>query len=340
MGYLADIVRDSRRRADAPSTTGENVAVGDVELSSAVPVFPDGVPVELIEGRSGDPSAARIREEGSGFVTPQVVGLSPSEHIPAAGLPKATFEGLHLPNPVTHKQAGCESARTVTDDFRAEQTESFRDGDSNDAPAVSGVEDGSSILESSPGYAAASRAGKVSAETQGRRQAGVTTRAGATTPPEQFALQEAAELPGEHAEEPASGPLPKAFTEPAPLHRQGLDFLPGAMRSENDRPEIPQETGSFVEEARRPLLPENSTNRTVTVPAGIPVAEVRIGQAARQRSNEEKSAPAHSARTPEPRVRIGTIEVVVVSPATAETGSSRGERSRPDPASRNYLRNF
>jgi hypothetical protein len=354
MGYLADIVRDSRRKVDNTSARGLAAPVGGTEMPPAGPVAPD----VIFEGPSADRpvpmSVARIREEGSGrpenagqhavesgFATRQVAGPSPSEHIPAAGLPEATAEGLHLPDPVARTQAGCESARTDTDGFRVEETESFHDGDSSDAPAVSGVEHGSSIVESSPGYAAASRAGNVSAETQGRRQAGAEPRAGSTTPPEQPSVETVAQPLGRHVAEMAASPLPVQEPE-----RRAPALRPVVTRDEDDRSAVSPENETSVAEPRRVLPPGTAANCTVTVSPGVPVAEVQIGrtpepaQSGRQRTGEEKSGPGNDPRSCEPKVQIGTIEVVVVSPPPAAPAPSRGDRSRPDPASRNYVRIF
>lgn len=358
MGYLADIVRDSRRKVDDPSARGLAAPVGGTEMPPAGPVAPDGIFKGPSADRPAPMSVARIREEGSGrpenagqhavesgFATRQVAGPSPSEHIPAAGLPEATVEGLHLPDPVARTQAGCESARTDTDGFRVEETESFHDGDSSDAPAVSGVEHGSSIVESSPGYAAASRAGNVSAETQGRRQAGADPRAGSTTPPEQPSVETVAQPLGRHVAEmvarPAAGALP--VQEPA---RQGPALRTVVTRDEDDRSAVSPENETSVAEPRRVLPPGTAANCTVTVSPGVPAAAVWAGlapepaQSGRQRTGEEKSGPGNNPRSFEPKVQIGTIEVVVVSPPPAAPAPSRGDRSRPDPASRNYVRNF
>ena len=120
----------------------------------------------------GQPGTAGQRPVQNGAVTRQVVGPSPSEHTPDAGIPEAMVKGVVLPDPVIREQAGCESTRTVTGDFRVEQTESSHDNGSIDVPLVSVGASDSFVRESSSGYAA-SRTGKVSVETQGRRQAEV-----------------------------------------------------------------------------------------------------------------------------------------------------------------------
>ncbi len=358
MGYLAEIVRDSRRRVDDPSVAGVSAPVGGMEMPPADPVVPDGISAGPPAARPAPMSVTQIREEGSGrpdeagqqaaesgFATRQVAGPSPSEHIPAVGLPEATAEGLHLPDPVARMQAGCESARTATDGFRVEETESFHDGDSNDAPAVSGIEDGSSIVESSSGYAVASRAGNVSAETQGRRQAGAEPRAGSTTPPEQSSVEAAAEPLGRQVAETVS--IPAAGALPLPEQaRQGPALRPVVTRDEDDRSAVSPDNGTPVAQSRRVLPPGTAANCTVTVSPGVPAAEMRIGRAAetaqsdRHRTGKEKSGSGNNLRSFEPKVQIGTIEVVVVSPPPAAPAPFQVDRSRPDPASRNYVRNF
>lgn len=54
----------------------------------------------------------------------------------------------------------------------------------------------------------------------------------------------------------------------------------------------------------------------------------------------EGKTPVRPLPPPEPQVRIGTIEVVVVTPAPAERPPRSEERFRPDLSSRHYLRNF
>ncbi len=359
MGYLTDIVRDSRRRSCAARAAGESAPVDPVEIPAAATVAPAtavagppaAVPsvasVERIrEEGSGRPGEAELYAVESGCATRQVAGPSPAEHVPAAGLPEAISEGLHLSDPVARAQAGCESARTVTDGFRAEKAERFRGGDSNDAPAVPGVEDGSSILESSPGYAATSRAGKESVETQERRQAGMEPRAGSVTPPERPGGRETVAVHGgrETGEWPRSTVVPARGEQEAA--RRGPPSHPEVMPEGEERAAVSSGTGLLAAASRRVRLAEAVTDCTVTVPIGVAVVEPgsgrasEPGQADRQRIGEEKREPGSAPRPQEPRVRIGAIEVVVVSPAPVQPEPSRGERSRPDPASRNYLRNF
>lgn len=293
-----------------------------------------GVPVEADEETSGLPAVSmendiveiRLREEGGGppvnagsgtlqdggAVTRRVVGPSPPEYTPGAGIPEVTMKGVSLPNPAARKQAGRESARTESDRFRVESMKSFHDGDSIDAPLVSVDARDSSVRESSSGDAV-SRTGKVSAETQGRRQAGLN-RAGSTAPPDQFteittennAMEQAARLQGKTSPS-AVGQVPAGTARQEPHH----GGMPAAVRSS---PPASEGAERFHRPSGRPLPP-------------IP------------KDNEEKGS-GRSLPPSEPQVRIGVIEVVVVVPAPADRSPRSGERSRPDLASRHYLRNF
>ncbi|SEM05770.1 hypothetical protein SAMN04489760_103109 [Syntrophus gentianae] len=304
--------RESARAGMSDSFIGES-SYGEAmsrigEQSEAPPVkrhreAQTAVPAEADEEASGSPAVSmesdtaeiRLREEGGGqplnagpktlqdggAVTRRVVGPSPSEYTPGAGIPEVTIKGVSLPNPVARKQAGCESARTETDSFRVESMKSFHDGDSIDAPLIPVDARDSFVRESSSGDAE-SRAGKVSVETQGRRQAGMT-RAGSTTP-----LDQSTEIKTENndREQAAALCLPPASEGAERFHRA---------------------TG-------RPLPP---------IPKG-----------------NEETGSGRSLPPPEPKVRIGTIEVVVVVPAPADRSPRSEERSRPDLASRHYLRNI
>jgi hypothetical protein len=106
-----------------------------------------------------------------------VVGPSPAEHTARAKLQRVMTRGYAPSDPVTREQAGRESGRTVTGDFRIGVAGSFHDGVSNALPETGANE--ASVREFPPDPVALS-AGKVSVETQERRQAGVMSRAGST----------------------------------------------------------------------------------------------------------------------------------------------------------------
>jgi len=328
---MSDLFIGESSSGEAMSRIGDESEAPQVKRQTEAPT---AVPAEAGEEASDSPAAGmesdtteiRLREEGGGqpvnagqrplqdggAVTRQVVGPSPSEYAPGAGIPEVTMKGVSLPIPVARKQAGCESARTETDRFRVEPMKSFHDGDSIDAPLVPVDASDSFVRESSSGDAA-SRAGKVSVETQGRRQAGLN-RAGSTTTLDQSTekrtgntdMAKAAGLP-ERASPSVEGELSADEVRREPLH----GVMPATALS------APQASGGaerFHRAAGRPLP---------TLPKG-----------------KEEKGSGRSLPPTEPQVRIGVIEVVVVVPAPADRSPRSGERSRPDLASRHYLRNF
>mgnify|MGYP000844243756 CR=1 FL=1 len=328
---ISDSFMGESSPGEALSRIGERFEEPRVEGHTAEQT---GGPAEEDEEASGLPAVSmesdtaeiRLREEGGGppvnagsgtlqdggAVTRRVVGPSLSEYTPGSGIPEVTMKGVSLPNPAARKQAGRESARTESDRFRVESMKSFHDGDSIDAPLVPVDARDSSVRESSSGDAA-SRTGKVSAETQGRRQAGLN-RAGTITPSDQSAetmkenhgMEQAAGLQGKTFPS-AAGEVP-ADTVQEELHHGGMPAA--APSSTPDSKSVER----FQRPSVRPLPP-------------IP------------KDSEEKGS-GRSLPPPEPQVRIGAIEVVVVVPAPADRLPRSGERSRPDLASRHYLRNF
>ncbi|RNC65268.1 MAG: hypothetical protein ED859_17655 [Desulfuromonadales bacterium] len=244
MGYFAAIICDSRREGVASHAPEAPLSRGGEEMTADAPApAAEVTPVAAAAATGGDTSVIRLREEGggqpesaghsplqTGAVTRQVVGPSPSEYTPAAGLPEVIQQGVTPPIPVKREQAGSESDRTETGEFRVEQMESFHDGGSNDVPVVSVSASDSSVRESSSGYAA-SRTGKVSVETQGRRQAGIP-RAGSTTPPDGF-VGEASETPFTQGDdEPATSDLRQAAGEAMEVPSFPLNQPPLAHRPE------------------------------------------------------------------------------------------------------------
>jgi len=371
MGFFADIIRDSRREGVAVRTPEAPVPCGGEEVPSDAPVAAEGAPVAPAAVSGSDVSVIGLREEGGGtpvtageilprgdVVTRKVVDPSLSEHTPVAGIPEVMAKGVTLPNPVKREQAGSESDRTETGEFRVEQMESFHDGGSIDVPLVVSVSaSDSSVRESSSGYAA-SRTGKVSVETQGRRQAG-ETREGSTTPPD--------DLSGETSE----APFPQGTDEPTPseLQRTVGEALevPSIPRKQPLLAQRPEQTSqaqsdgmpectprstvvpvreSFEDEKRHEPLPD-------VIPAAVAVSSVPVPTKGENscratdrqlpplpRDGDEGKRPVSTFSPPEPQVTIGTIEVVVVAPAPVERPPRSEERFRPDLASRHYLRNF
>lgn len=326
--------------------------------------------VRLREEGGGRPVSAGQRPGQDGAVTRQVVGPSSSEHTPVTGIPEATAQGVTLPNPVKREQAGCASDRSARGDFSVVKMEPFHDGGSSDVPRVVsvGARD-SSVRESPSGYAAL-QTGNVSVETRGRRQTG-ETRAGSTTPPDDHAgeMQEEPFSPG--SGEPEAG-APRQGAEPArqvpPVSRnarlaasQGDHILPtdgvraeaAGLAGEPSWPadDAPRSVVSPVrvlsgDEMGSDPLPGATQVTTPLSRSRIPAREERFPRATEQQlpalpqGGEERGTPGCSLSPPEPRVRIGSIEVVVVAPAPGERLSRSEQTSRPDLASRHYLRNF
>lgn len=326
------------------------VFLGGDEAPAEAPAVAEGISVEPPVATGRGTTTIRLREEGggqpysagesplqSGAATRQVVGPSPSEHTPVAGIPEATVKGVVLPNPVKREQADCESDRTVSGEFRVEQMESFHDGGSNDVPAVSVSASDSFVRESSSGYAAL-QTGKVSVETQGRRQAGVS-RAGSTTPPDGFAGEAVETMVPERADESAWIGSPRTAGEEIPVHRAKEASKLDTLQEEASRPVGSELFASETDHESLPgPIPAAATRSPVSEPPGHRANERQLPPL--PRDGGEGKIPVRPLPPPEPQVRIGTIEVVVVAPAPTERPSRSEERSRPDLSSRHYLRNF
>jgi hypothetical protein len=362
---------------DAPlSRGGEELPTESPAMAETGGVAPEerwgeeATVVRLREEGGGQPLPAGQRAVQSGAVTRQVVGLSSSEYTPVTGIPEATAQGVTLPDPVKREQAGCASDRSARGDFSVEQMESFHDGGSNDVPlAVSvGVGD-SSVRKSSSGYAAL-RTGNVSVETQGRRQAG-ETRAGSTTPPDECAGEMQEEPFSPESGEPESD-APRQGAEPArqvsPASRNARQSLlladrtvptdqvtaetgrpawePSRTADDAPRSVVPPVRELSGKEPGHEPLPHRIPVTTPLSPPRIPAREERFhGAAERQlpalpEGGDGRGNTGRPTAPPEPRVRIGSIEVVVVAPAPGERPSRGEQNSRPDLASRHYLRNF
>ncbi len=345
MGFFTDIIRDSRREGLAVRAPEAPVPRGGEEVSSDAPVAAEGAPAASTAVTGSDASVIRLREEGggtpvtagqrltqAGAVARQVVGPSLSEHTPVAGIPEVTERKAVFPDPVKREQAGSESDRSASGDFRVEPMESFHDGGSIDVPVVSVSAKDSFVRKSSSGYAAL-QAVKVSVETQGRQQAG-ETRADSTTPPglmgSETVENPALGLPDEplRADVEALPALQLPGNPPMPATRADQALHKGDVSEETGRPAVPP--------GRESLEETNPASSSGAVPASVTLRQPPVPAVGEQfpRHSERPVAP------PEPQVRIGTIEVVVVAPAPAERPSRSEERSRPDLSSRHYLRNF
>jgi hypothetical protein len=136
----------------------------------------------------------------------------------------------------------------------------------------------------------------------------------------------------------AQNPLPK----PLPSMR---DTQPEVIPEEVFRAPVLPGTVQFIGQARQEAL-AGALPAADHMDAGeVLVTAERFRKAPErdlppfQRRDDHKGMPAPPLPHPEPQVRIGTIEVVVVAPP-AERPSRSEERTRPDLASRHYLRNF
>ncbi len=326
------------------------VSLGGEETPSDAPAEAERAPVEPTAATESDTSVIRLREEGggqpvsvgenplqSGAVTRQVVGPSPSEHAPVAGIPEVTVREAVFPNPVKREQAGCESDRTARGDFRVEQMESFHDGGSIDVPAVSVSAKDSFVRESSSGYAAL-QTGKVSVETQGRRQAGVS-RAGSTTPPGLLISEAIETMVPEQADESAAIGSPRTVGEEVPVHRAKQTSKLDTLQEEASRPFGRELFAAETDHESLPgPIPAAATRSPFSEPPDHRASERQLPPL--PRDGGEGRTPVRPLPPPEPQVRIGTIEVVVVAPAPVERSPRSEERTRPDLASRHYLRNF
>lgn len=368
MGFFADIIRDSRRETVAVRAPEAPLSRGGEDMPSDTPATAEEAPVGHASSLGRDASVIQLREEGggrpvtvgqsplqAGAVTRQVVDPLPPEYTPAAGIPEVIQQGVTPPIPVKREQAGSESDRTETGEFRVEQMESFHDGGSNDVPAVSVSASDSSVRETSSGFAA-SRTGKVSVETQGRRQAGIP-RAGSTTPPDDLSGEASETTFTQGDGEPTTSDLRRAAGEAMEVPSIPRNSLPSAQRPEQTSQSdgMPEGTPrsavvpvreSFADKTRHEPLPDAIPAAAAVSSAPVPANGENFHRAAERqlpplpRNGDEGKTPVNPLPPPEPQVRIGTIEVVVVAPVPVERSSRSEERSRPDLASRHYLRNI
>jgi hypothetical protein len=140
---------------------------------------------------------------------------------------------------------------------------------------------------------------------------------------------------------------PSASQNPLPQALQSMqDTQPEGIPEEVFRASVSPGKVPFVEQTHQEPFAEAMPTVNPIDPAGVLVAGERFRKTPErdlspfQRRGDEKGIPGRSLPAPEPQVRIGTIEVVVVVPAPTERSPRGEERSRPDLASRHYLRNF
>jgi hypothetical protein len=360
MGFFSDIIRDSRGAYSAFTHTGQ------APLDRAQKLyFPERLPetneggesarssVEIASMRqfreeSGEsPEAAWQDQMQAEAAARQVVSPSPAQHIPARELAQVRVDKEVTPNPEAQEQTGSESDETATDASRMIQAESHHGDGSFDVPAVQGNASDSSIGKSSP-ESAVSRTGKTAAETQGRQQAG-EARAGLTAPPDDTRQQKAAERPGLSLGELF---LREPDVTPAPSGQENTEVsvsgnsaseksaVPPSLRS------IPAPPQSFA-----PAVDSHQKTPRAGRATEVPAEKTQQPEPPRQswaqrdassarRDDRQKPSSERAQRAAEPRVQIGTIEVVVLTQTPPEQSSSRKNPVQPDMASRNYLRNF
>jgi len=129
-----------------------------------------------------------------GLATRQVVDLLPPGNTAVAELPVANGLLSTLPNPGKQESAGSESARTGTAAQSTERESASSDSVFANVCFVSAV--GDSQVKEPLSLRQAHSTGKMSVETQGRRQAGTNTRAGSATPPNPSLAQAVEMKPG------------------------------------------------------------------------------------------------------------------------------------------------
>jgi hypothetical protein len=348
VGFFFDIIRDCRQGrllgAKEPSVP---VAWASAEfspeadsLARAVKRVPSGEQTFCPEVMS----KPQVREEGGGLggdsiefmlpegpATRQVADPWLPGNTAMAELPAAIGLFSPLPNPGKQKQAGSESARTGTAREGTEQESASSDSVLTDVCSILAV--GDSQVQEPLSVRPGQSTGNMSAETQGRRQAGHHTRAGSATPPDVS--------------------LPLSTPGPVPEVDLSHEMLPGAtpslsrgIHAEKNRgkPKAnPDPEGSRVP----PSTEIEPRKKTCNKGERLSPAEVFLSEAPSPaqrgincsfKAPQTSSPPANGAS--EPRVQIGLLEVVVVSPKQgAGAATSKGSTSS-SLASRLYLRNL
>ena len=383
MGFFSDIIHDSRRQSTMPE-----------QRSSAGLSFPADALTRSSEGTSSEDrmsppemmSESQLWEEGGrlagkasqmtspqGPATRQVVDLSPPENTAVAELPVANGLLSKLPNPGKQEQAGSESARTGTAAQGTEQESASSDSVFANVCFVSAVSD--SQVKEPLSLRQAHSTGKMSVETQGRRQAG-TARAGSATPPNPSLAQAVEMKPGESpaGEKPVmpgqQGPaIPEDPLRPeqiqqgnrrGPVHNLPFISVSGQIPGHDLSGNALAATSSFsgkvsaeknvsigVVEGFYDVVPgdmeprKNRPDKDETLPS----AEVFLHEVPppAQRGNNFDFKASQTTSQPakqnsEPQVQIGLLEVVVVSPGQGAGATGSKENTSSNLASRLYLR--
>jgi hypothetical protein len=330
MGYLADIVRDSRRVA-ATAAPWTYAAAGALEApaESAAQVG-TRAPAPAAERGRMQPIAGITEIEFRGdresdaeraVATPpsaetafRKAGPSQTEYTKAiAELPKVTNRGSTPSRLVTHKQAGRASDRTATGDLPSEANE-FHDGVLEN---VSFGVNRSTVRDLYAEQTASFSTGKASVETQRRRT-------GTFDPPEPFSGSSFEVTRAEEGADPATG--------------RGLPEPPAAAEAEarisnGDREPAPRREEAAGQARQEP--PARSGAVSHYIPAA---AALDAGPHPRERQRPAEAASKPPAPPSEPRVHIGAVEIVVATPPPRQPRAAAA--SPPDLASRHYLRNI
>ena len=371
MGFFSDIIHDSQRQSTMPEQALTRSSKG---RSSEDRMSPPEMMSESQLWEEGGRSAGKASQmtPPHGPVSRQVVDLSPPENTAVAELPVANGLLSKLPNPGKQEQAGSESARTGTAAQGTDQESASSDSVFANVCFVSAVSD--SQVKEPLSLRQAHSTGKMSVETQGRRQAGTNTRAGSATPPNSSLVQAVEMKPVESPAEKKTvmpekqGPaipedplLPEQIEQgDRPVHNLPFisvsDQIPGhdlsgnvlaATSSFSGKVSAEKKVSPGVVEGFYDVVPgdmeprKNRPDKDETLPS----AEVFLHEVPplAQRGNNfdfkaQQTTSQPAKQNSEPQVQIGLLEVVVVSPGQSPGANGSKENTSSNLASRLYLR--
>ncbi len=354
MGFLADIVHDSRRETaprspQAPSHFAVLPVADGMLATVSAPVANTAKKIREAGSRTVD-ETRKARSAGPGVR--KVVSPSTSEHTaPEAALPGMSDSGFSFPISVTREQARGTEAGV----FQGKATV-LHDGESNASASLGAID--FTVRESVSEPRAALSTAKMTAETQRRRQTGFTT------PPDEMTgvVPLGPSSPGgndltvESMARPADGLIPKMAAPPVEGGRASSVRLPDSHATEteigaNPRPNANEEgqasagfEGETSTEDRDPLEDEVCF---LSAPAAQvakcenelqPVPRLQPERRTQVRPSGDMARP--SLGSPDGRVHIGTVEVVVVMQPPARAQQRTQDPPAADLASRHYLRNL
>lgn len=385
MGFLSDIIRDSKK------PVGRSIAKGTVRGTSSAAERPparitpretvaplnDGLtPVEkplttFWEEEAGQSRATRAQAQPSEPEDRQVVGPSLSENTEGSDLAKAPEDSSSSPDHGKQKQTGLKNRSDVT--VQKMNRDLTLHGVVSFDKEKSGSEDPSVMKPVSKHLEQSAREKSVDV-THRSRQAGQTTRAGATTPPNSITPDRPATTPAHPASESSETPHAPADAKPSPsdVETPPETEVPKTDVSLARQPESLEERG----EPRAPAFPADSEEKASPVRSDLPADEETVGLPVSQRETmaaDDVDIPPQSPvevffpdqQAPEPlqaeprvesmsqtgtrkpvaapdgpEVHIGLLEVVVLAPE-----STAGRKASKSPeghnfASRHYLRNL